>query len=232
MEANRAVRDRLTKQWQERQTQELEQLTRRRRSDKEALAALQAQEGAGRTALEKGEQDGWWDIADEVGPAAAAALERARANAPLLVEELLDDTAHAADGAASPGERDGEVRETAAERRASAIVSELTKTDDQVLCEMEEEIQNVLESLNPYSALRRASEERPPEAQPHREERRGHADPVRLDRQTARAEREVHTAISATADRLRIESQRRQQKKQALWQQFDQWERRALGVGK
>lgn len=72
-EAQRAVRDRLTQQFDQRRAQELEELTQRRRRDRDDRAALESAEAAARTAVESAEQDARWD-AQEAAQAAHAAL--------------------------------------------------------------------------------------------------------------------------------------------------------------
>ncbi|KAK7199677.1 Outer row dynein-assembly protein 7 [Novymonas esmeraldas] len=82
-ETHRAVRDRLTKQFDERRAQELEELTQRRRRDRDSRAALEAAESTGRDAVEAGEQDARWDLEETVQAAhtTLAAMEAAHLHA-------------------------------------------------------------------------------------------------------------------------------------------------------
>ncbi|KPI88957.1 hypothetical protein ABL78_1923 [Leptomonas seymouri] len=63
-ESQKAVRDRLTRQFEERRTRELEDLTQRRRRDRDNRTALETAEDAAREAEEKVEQDARWDLED------------------------------------------------------------------------------------------------------------------------------------------------------------------------
>ncbi|AYU81624.1 Outer row dynein-assembly protein 7 [Leishmania donovani] len=60
-EEQRAVRDRLTRQLDQRRAQELEELTQRRRRDRDNRAAVESAEAVARDVVEKAEQDARWD---------------------------------------------------------------------------------------------------------------------------------------------------------------------------
>ncbi|KAG5496134.1 hypothetical protein JKF63_02435 [Porcisia hertigi] len=72
-EEHRELRDRLTQRFDLRRAQELEELTQRRRRDRDDRVALDSEEAAARTVLEKAEQDARWD-AEEIFEEARKAL--------------------------------------------------------------------------------------------------------------------------------------------------------------
>ncbi|KAG5470884.1 hypothetical protein CUR178_02190 [Leishmania enriettii] len=72
-EEQRVVRDRLTQQFDLRRAQELEELTRRRRRDRDSRAVMEAEETAAREVVEKAQQDARWD-AEELFQEAHKAL--------------------------------------------------------------------------------------------------------------------------------------------------------------
>lgn len=63
-DSQKAVRDRLTLQFEQRRAKELEELTQRRRRDRDNRAALESAEDAAREVVEKAEQDARWDLED------------------------------------------------------------------------------------------------------------------------------------------------------------------------
>lgn len=69
----RVVRDRLTQQFDQRRAQELEDLTQRRRRDRDNRAAVESEEAVAREVVEKAEQDARWD-AEELFQEAHRAL--------------------------------------------------------------------------------------------------------------------------------------------------------------
>ncbi|KAG5470049.1 hypothetical protein LSCM4_02742 [Leishmania orientalis] len=72
-EEQRVVRDRLTQQFDLRRAQELEELTQRRRRDRDSRAVMEAEETAAREVVERTQQDARWD-AEELFQEAHKAL--------------------------------------------------------------------------------------------------------------------------------------------------------------
>ncbi|CAD2216373.1 hypothetical protein AGDE_14735 [Angomonas deanei] len=194
MEANRETRDRLTKQWEEKRQNEMDILTERRRQFRDEVDNIVRLESMGRTALEKEEQNVMWDleeVQDRERKSVQASSTEEKKECPvspketLLVEELLENS--------SPSE----------ENDTAQLLGELQKSDEEILREMEEEIQQVLEGIS--------SRER-------------HTDPMHFDRVTNKSERKVHEAVGVTAERFRRNSDR--SGKEELWKSFDAWDRR------
>lgn len=72
MESNREVRDRLTAQWDQQRTRELEALEARRRSERKVREQVDREETRLRTDVERMEQDAWWEIDDAARESYAA----------------------------------------------------------------------------------------------------------------------------------------------------------------
>lgn len=226
MESNREVRDRLTKRWEERRDMELEALTQRRREIRDAKISLDAKETATREVLEKEADTAFWDLQDEFEEEHRAMLksERLRRRAyeqRLEVERVTEEAQR-------------EIEEEEAARRRSpqrpqegSAFFDLVRTDEDILNDMEEEIQNVLNQVD-CSVQNLGSPTRLGEG--------GAVDPNadwiaarqagQFDRRTAKAERTAHNAIRATAQRLKEEEQKRQAARESRWAQFEMWEQR------
>lgn len=238
MEDNRAVRDRLTEQWQLRQAEELARVTERRRSDRDSRARVEAVEQSERGELERDEQNTWWDLEEafqgehealcateavhrhayEQAVAVAQVTEEARreleaeeeAEAEVEVKPPADDDG--AVGAALPSDS----RKASTSDAKSATLAELAKSDEDVLQEIEEDIQRVLQSVAFASQ--------------QQESRRSIAE-ADFDRATSKAERAAHAAVDKVASRLRAERARDwAASREERWQRFEQWEKRVRHV--
>lgn len=223
MENNREVRDKLTKQWEEKRNMELEWLSQRRRETSEAKKSLcmeeatrrgtmSAAEASGRELLEEAFNDGYAALITEETRRRRAYEQK------LEVERVTEEV-----------RREIEEEESRAEARQGSgqedeAYEELVKTDQEVFNEMEEEIQQVLNHVH-HSVSHRGQGGRPSDRDPN-------ADWVaareagEFDRCASKAERKAHDAIRQTAQRLHREEVLRQEKREALWSQFEEWDRR------
>jgi hypothetical protein len=122
-DGQRVLRDRLTQQFEERRAKELEELTRRRRCDRDSRAALEAAEDVAREALAKIEQDARWDLED-VHRAAHAELMQTEAAHRHAYEQHIAVT-NATRAAAEEEERKNEVSQEQLEVNAAAAVKVL-----------------------------------------------------------------------------------------------------------
>lgn len=208
MEESREIRDRLTRQWEEKRDAELRALTQMRRDHKADREAFCGKEEAARESVEKLEEDTRWDIQEvfdkereDLGKSEAANLhayqqkcevERVRREAE---REIAEQEAVAA-----------QTKKTA----SPSILNELMKTDDDVLREMEEEIDLVLGGVSDTTSGRRAL----------------HVDPSATSAvTTTKAERATHDAVGRVSEKLRHERRQRDAARQDMWRRFEEWEK-------
>lgn len=274
MEASRELRDRLTRQWDAKRAEEMEQLTQMRRAQRDARAAAESTEAARREAVERDEEVARWDAeeacAEEHAPLSAAEgrhrrdYEQALAVQAVTEEALREIAAEEEAAAARAGAAPvADIFHALSGNRLSsdtleqvngkdAILAELMKSDDDILREMEDEIENVLNSLEPsfyVEQQRRASRSlgsglvsigqlnahpaAAAAALPTNQEEDGPATTstqlkaVPHDRTAAKMERAVHAAVGQVALKLREDRTNAPAAgKSDVWSLLDQWELR------
>lgn len=212
MEANRAVRDRLTAQWEVKQAAELAAQTERRRIFRDACADLETIEAAARTTIETEEQNIRWDVeeaaTDAYGPLEAAERAYRHAHEQALAAQKVREEV-AADMAVEQAELE---RSIASGSVRDYSLVDLTKSDEDILAEMEEEIQNVLHNIEASA----------------RSSTRTDREPFVRDRTTARAVRAMNAAVSQVAERLRAGREAaaavQPMGREALWARYNRWE--------
>lgn len=227
MESSREVRDRLTKQWEQRRDLELERVTERCRALREARSLLETKELTDRSLLEKTEIAAWCDMEDTFAEEhlAMEREEKSRRRAYVQQQELALVKAEAqkeieeeeAQWATNCGSK------TSEKNRKEPVYFDMIQSDEEVFNEMEEAIQNVLHQVNHSSSsasdLRHESGDSSSAAATLR---RRSADDAR---RTAKAERSMHNAVENAKNRLRSEHRAQREERWAL---FEQWEKRCI----
>lgn len=240
MESNREVRDRLTRQWEQKRDMELEALTQRRREIRDAKISLDAKESAARAVMEREEEAHFMDLQDAFEDEHREMVqdEKMRRREYLQRLEVERVTAEAQREIEEEEEAELKRSTTPPRLKEGSAYYDLVRTDEDIFNEMEEEIQNVLNQVsagvekkkvyagNPHGGSEAetapaAASAVDPNADWLAARQGGH-----FDRHTAKAERNVHQAIRATAERLKEEAARRQQVREDRWRQFEQWENR------
>ncbi|TPP43592.1 Leucine Rich repeats (2 copies) family protein [Leishmania donovani] len=239
-EEQRAVRDRLTRQLDQRRAQELEELTQRRRRDRDNRAAVESAEAVARDVVEKAEQDARWDAEELFQEAHRAMLvaETERRHAYEQRVAVLEDAATCSPDGFSSTCRDIDATDTIATTLEtplsppSSVLAALLQLDDDVLKEMEMEIEHVLHDINsnalPTKYASTALDAGAGELDHSRAMFSGHQV---WDRATLRMEKNVRAAVGHVSKQLR--AQRNQQRRRSsdvlqeeVWQRFEEWKAR------
>eukprot|EP00796_Vickermania_ingenoplastis_P013341 gene13341-9173_t len=234
MEGNRAVRDRLTRQWKERRDMELELLTQRRREMREAKTTLEGREVAQRSVLEREADESWWGLMDAFEEEHQAMLEDERTRRRAYEQRLEVERV------TREAQQEIEQEEEAALQREAvgahvlqegSAYFDLVRSDEDIFNEMEEEIQNVLNQVDVsiHRSAAGAKEASAGEAQDPNANWLAAREAGHFDRHTAKAERRAHAAVRTAAARVMEEERRRQAAREERWNQFAQWEARFMG---